>query len=367
MVELVDNFKREPPYPPDYLFPDPNWSGLGDLNDLRFLERRLRTERLIPLSYVRLRERLGFALLTMDMQNRWKDAYTRTAQDNRNVLAIVGDLAAAVPQHPILLNGALDAFCTLYPDVGVRPTECFGLFVDAAAWDAYDVILGAHATASAGLGTTDPHTRSYRLTEGIELVLHTTPPVFSTAALLQGSVAASDTPLPSFGGLSITQDAPRLTRDAVNTAEDASRGVVPGRPRAMEKKRGTHEESAAPPRMAGHGNVRLMSREHAFLLAVHHWCQQPDEARSGLLAWELSEMTRRWPLDWNALAAQARVARLHALVGAVLDELAAAWRFEVAPAARAQLRGGPLATLAMRLLGPRRAQHWLLNSPLRFL
>ncbi|NDD27569.1 MAG: hypothetical protein EB084_04805, partial [Proteobacteria bacterium] len=61
---LGDDFAREPAYPPDFLFPQAEWTPLGDLDDLRFLERRLTRENLLALSYVRLQERLAFALLT---------------------------------------------------------------------------------------------------------------------------------------------------------------------------------------------------------------------------------------------------------------------------------------------------------------
>jgi hypothetical protein len=342
--QLRDDFARDPPYPPDYLFPQEDWSGLGDLDDLRFLERRLRHERLIALSYVRLRERLGFALLTMDMQNRWKKEYQAAVEANQEMVTAIRDAARARPDARILLLGALDAFCTLYPDPGVRPTRRYRILCeDEAARKRFAEVLGDRVEVSAALSA-----------GGVDV---------DPSPLFKGAGPASAIPAPHFEGLAITQGPPKLTRDATRTASEASRGVAPGRPRPLGSKSETSEERTLPARIDDAPNVLLMRREHAFLLAVLDWVERAGDERRGLYAWELTEMTRRWPLDWPVVVSESRRWGASALVDAVLRELAATWRAAVPEAVRSNLRGGPLARLIVRLADPPRAQA-LLRHPL---
>lgn len=339
---LADDFARDPAWPPDYLFPQSAWSGLGGLDDLRFLERRLAHEQLIPLSYVRLRERLAFALLTMDMQNRWQRAWEETGARNRAALTALESAARAASATRVLALGALDALCTLYPDPAVRPTEHLQIVAENEA----------HLLSSptSEIITISRRPSALPANVGIErLFSHARP--------------ALEMPPPAYSGLFVTQDAPRLTRDATRTAQEAAQPDAAPRPRARGQGPKDEPMAAPPPRFHDLPNLLLMRREHALLLSLLDWSARPAETRVGLLVWEITEMTRRWTLDWSWFVEEARAWGVHGVVSAALDEIHEPWRSGVPPQARAALAPGPVGRWLTRTLGPRAAQS-LLGHPL---
>ena len=391
--DLHDDFRHEPPFPPDFLFPQADWSGLGDLRDLRGHERRLRQENLVPLAYVRLRERLAFPLLTMDMQNRWLRAYEETRDINAEAIITLHAVASMASPRRALLLGAFDALCTLYPDPGVRPVERLRLLIERAAertsWhDALESV--AYHASSTG------HYEHPRLPPlSLEDRLTPAGAHFDSTALFSRATCAAQVPVALHEGLFITHEAPRLTADARRTAGEAARAwsgrnapaqggnltessLSPG-PGGGASPSGTPSLSqAADPHAPGDEagsrvinaradatNLFLMSREDAFLLALIEHAVRATDARRGLYAWELSEMSRRWSFDWDRVVREARKCGVHAIVDATLAEIEVPWRAAVNETARRKLRGGILARTLIAMLGPTRAQQSLQSRFLR--
>lgn len=339
---LGDDFAREPAYPPDFLFPQAEWTPLGDLDDLRFLERRLTRENLLALSYVRLQERLAFALLTMDMQNRWKRAWSEARSSNARALEDLRTLARARPAVTFVPLGALDALRTLYPDPGVRPTSHLEVLVEPAT-SQQDAQSALAADTPLRLVTTPVPRRSG--IDAREIVAHARP--------------AKETAPPAFTGLQVTQEAPRLTRDATRTAQEAAQPEAPARPKKREDRPREAQVTPSGEDDQDPDNLRLMPREHLLLLALVRWGCSEESERRGLDAWEIGEMSRRFAVDGARLVSLARSWRCDGIAGAALAELQQTWRVNLPDAVRNDLLRRPVAAWATRLLGPRKAQRLL--------
>lgn len=345
---LTDDFRKEPAYPPDWLFTGANWSGVGDLEAYRGLERRLAREHLIALAYLRLHERLGFALLTADMQARWKKTYQDNLAINQRTLALVARLASLLePYGRILLLDDIASLCTVHEDAGARACDSLSLLVTPEALAAAGERLGQEGMQvllrSSGRLVVEARTSAQ---ESVRCELYT---------YLAGQYWAIDAGLvrqravaPSPARPVLQSPVPPLEFIAaidLHAQHDPSQPQVPSVVRPLER-----ADASTLEQVLGVPHLRVPAPHDQLLLAI---ASDLDHAHvPGLRCWEQARMTQLPGFDWKALAEAARTYGLALGVERRLEHLAQAWQAHV-PAGQLPLAGG--ASLARRRLASKPA------------
>ncbi|MBM3462041.1 MAG: nucleotidyltransferase family protein, partial [Armatimonadetes bacterium] len=311
-MALSDDFRREPPYPPDFLFSEHSWSGVGDLNDLRGLERRLEGEGLVPLSYVRLHQRLGFALLTADMQARWRKAYARAEEQNR---AVFEDVLRLSETRPLIVLGGAAMLLTVHEDPGTRALDAVELLAEEADMPALRLALASAGYQEEGW--------SFRRADGVPIALQSRlewPCVALDAGPLRTHAIPArpaDAPLPA-------DVAPLEFIAAVEiAAPPPGGGERPQIMRAMQR-----ADRDVLERMASAAGIRVLAAGDALLYFVAASLQRPAGA-AGIYRWEMAERLRRGDCEWGTFLAEARRHGLSAAAHHSLSDLCGPWRAPV--------------------------------------
>ena len=315
---LGDDFSKEPPYPPDFLLSSAEWSGVGDLEAYRGLERRLTREGLLPLAYLRLHQRLGFALLTADMQNRWKRAYQQALTTNQRALGLVASLARHLKgSPPLLLLQAAAHLCCVHEDAGTRPCDQVTLLVGEASMEqaarhlvGQGLEQGEQSAAKRVLRTPDSTLTCTLLSSlkstGGQLDAHGLRERAVRPRLAEAVVMADVAPLEYVAAIDLHAQAdsvamvPTSMRPA-ERAEAATMGVLMELP-----------------------NLLVPAPHDLLLLAIADDVERGST--SGLLCWEQAQMVRLPGFDAAQLAREAARSGLGAAAHLRLAHLQAAWK-----------------------------------------